>query len=87
MIAKVSKYTKSDNAANCSKTISAMSNKFRRQLDMHEVEPTRSEFDCFFDYASDAIRIINNDFTIRRINRAFAVMTGVNQSEVIGKKC
>jgi PAS domain S-box-containing protein len=35
----------------------------------------------------DAIRVINKDFTIRCINRAFAEMTGVNQDEVTGKKC
>jgi PAS domain S-box-containing protein len=49
--------------------------------------PVRSEFEQLVDASKDAIRIINKDFTIRQINRAFADMTGVNQNDVIGGKC
>jgi PAS domain S-box-containing protein len=47
----------------------------------------RNEFEQLVDASNDAIRIINKDFSIRRINQAFAEMTGVNKNDVIGKKC
>jgi PAS domain S-box-containing protein len=50
-------------------------------------QPARSEFEQLAESSNDAIRIINKDFTIRYINRAFAEMTGINQNDVIGKKC
>jgi PAS domain S-box-containing protein len=52
-----------------------------------ELQVIGYEFKQLFDNAGDAIRVINKDFTIRRINRAFAEMTGVDQMEVSGKKC
>ncbi len=39
------------------------------------------------DSSIDAIRIISKDFTVLRINKAFAEMTGVNSIALIGKKC
>jgi PAS domain S-box-containing protein len=53
----------------------------------YNLEKHGNETEFLFDNISDAIRVINSDFTIRRINRAFAEMTGVNQDEVAGKKC
>lgn len=53
----------------------------------HEYQPTRSEFEQLAEASNDAIRIINNDFTIRYINRGFADIAGVNQNDVVGKKC
>jgi PAS domain S-box-containing protein len=47
----------------------------------------KSEFEQLAEASNDAIRIINNDFTVRYINRAFADMTGVDQNYVVGKKC
>lgn len=47
----------------------------------------RSEFEQLAEASNDAIRIINNDFTIRYLNQTFAEMTGVNQNNVVGKKC
>jgi PAS domain S-box-containing protein len=47
----------------------------------------RSEFEQLVDASRDALRILNKDFTVRRINSAFAGMTGVNKTEVTGKKC
>lgn len=40
-----------------------------------------------FPEAGHAIRIINRDFTIRRINQAFAELSGVSPEEARGKKC
>jgi PAS domain S-box-containing protein len=52
-----------------------------------ERKSVRSEYEQVLDNTTDAIRIINKDFTVRRINRAFAEIVGVNQSDVVGKKC
>jgi PAS domain S-box-containing protein len=49
--------------------------------------PVRSEFEQLAEASNDAVRIINNDFTIRYFNHAFAKMTGVDQNNVLGKKC
>jgi PAS domain S-box-containing protein len=49
--------------------------------------PIRSEFEQLAESSNDAIRILNNDFTIRYINHSFAEMTGVNKDCAIGKKC
>jgi PAS domain S-box-containing protein len=50
-------------------------------------KPNLNEFEQFFDNSKDAVRILNRDFTVRRINRAFAEIASVNQHEVTGKKC
>jgi PAS domain S-box-containing protein len=47
----------------------------------------RSEFEQLADASRDAIRILNKDFTIRYVNRAYAEMTRVDQNDVVGKKC
>jgi PAS domain S-box-containing protein len=46
-----------------------------------------SEFEQLIDDSNDAIRVINKNFTIRRINKAFAKMTGVSPNSVMGKNC
>ena len=46
-----------------------------------------AEFDIIFNNTDRAIRIINQDFTIRRINRAFAHLTGLDPEQVMGRKC
>ncbi len=51
------------------------------------IERGNYEYKYLFDNTSDAIRVINNDFTIRRINQAFADMTGVDKDDVTGRKC
>jgi PAS domain S-box-containing protein len=49
--------------------------------------PVRSEIEQIFEASNDFVRIINSDFTIRYINHTFAEMAGVNQDDVVGKKC
>ncbi len=46
-----------------------------------------NELKQILDDSPQAVRIINKDFTVRRINHAFAEMTGANRDYVIGKKC
>jgi PAS domain S-box-containing protein len=53
----------------------------------HDSKPQGNELEYLFNNTSDAVRVINSDFTIRRINRAFAEMTEVNQNNIVGKKC
>lgn len=47
----------------------------------------RDEFDIIFNSTDRAIRVINHDFTIRRINQAFADLSGVDPEQAIGRKC
>jgi PAS domain S-box-containing protein len=51
------------------------------------VNQCNDEYKYLFDNTSDAIRVINNDFTIRRINQSFADITGVDKNDVAGRKC
>jgi PAS domain S-box-containing protein len=52
-----------------------------------ELSKTRHELSHSLDYTNIPLRIINSDFTVRRVNRAFADMTGMSQEQVNGKKC
>jgi PAS domain S-box-containing protein len=59
--------------------------------DEHSIKNKRSaqthDNEMLSENPNDAIRIINKDYSVRRINNAFAEMTGVNQNDVVGKKC
>ncbi len=81
MIVKSSKLHKPDRLHISGKSIS---NSHKKSYTQSELE---NEIEELLDSSNDAIRAINSDFTIRRINRIFAEITGVNQNEVIGKKC
>jgi PAS domain S-box-containing protein len=52
-----------------------------------ELSATRNEFESLLENSLDAIRIIDKNFTVRRINRAFADITGADHGNVTGKKC
>jgi PAS domain S-box-containing protein len=47
----------------------------------------RSEFEQLAEASTDAIRVINRDFSIHYINRIFSEMTGVAQNNIAGRKC
>jgi PAS domain S-box-containing protein len=47
----------------------------------------KSEVEQILEASNDAIRIINSDFTIRRINHVFSSMIKLNQNRIAGKKC
>jgi PAS domain S-box-containing protein len=51
------------------------------------LDTLQSEFEQLIQHPAHAIRIINNDFTIRFINKAFANMSGITPEEAIGRKC
>ncbi|MFB0559044.1 MAG: PAS domain S-box protein [Dehalococcoidales bacterium] len=46
-----------------------------------------AEIERIFNTVSDAMRLIDKDFNILRVNDAYAVLTGVSKSEAVGKKC
>ena len=46
-----------------------------------------AELNQVFQTAADGMRLIDKDFNILRINETFAVLTGINKEEAIGKKC
>jgi PAS domain S-box-containing protein len=52
-----------------------------------ELEETKHELNHSFDAAEHGIRVINRDFTVRVVNRAFSEMFGIDQRSAIGKKC
>ena len=46
-----------------------------------------TELEVILDNTSQGIRIINRNFTIRRINKAFAELSGISPEEAVGRKC
>jgi PAS domain S-box-containing protein len=67
--------------------VSKINNYKKLKYNIKKNQLSRSEFEQLAEASNDSIRIINKDFTIRYINQSFAEMTGVNQNDVIGKKC
>jgi PAS domain S-box-containing protein len=47
----------------------------------------QAELSQILDSAGCGIRIINRDFTLRRINQTFSLMSGVTPEAATGKKC
>ncbi|MCK4697232.1 MAG: PAS domain S-box protein, partial [Dehalococcoidia bacterium] len=46
-----------------------------------------AELGQIFDATADAIRVIDKDFNILRINEASVTLSGVSKDEAVGKKC
>lgn len=85
MSAKVPGSAGSAKGNRLTKTTSA--NSERPQIRLAKTGSTAHDFGNIFDNIRDAIRIIEKDFTVHRVNRAFAEMSGAEQNEVAGKKC
>jgi PAS domain S-box-containing protein len=85
----ISKSFESSLKSKQNKSISAQNGTPSAASEIHKqkINICSDEAEYLFNNTGDAIRVINSDFTIRRINRAFAEMTGVVQTEVTGKKC
>ena len=47
----------------------------------------RTEFEHVLDMVTHGMRIINKDYSIKAINKAFAELSGVGAEEAIGRKC
>jgi PAS domain S-box-containing protein len=59
---------------------SSASERWLLEVDSHQL-------DNIFDNLDRAIRVIDKDFRVIRINRAFSEMAGIKPEEAIGKKC
>jgi PAS domain S-box-containing protein len=46
-----------------------------------------TELTQIFDTAADAMRVVDRDFNIIRVNETFAALSGMTKEEAIGKKC
>jgi PAS domain S-box-containing protein len=82
---KISKARKSNDPPDRGKAVLTKSDRYHPTINASKF--TRTELEQLAEASNDAVRVINRDFTIRYINHAFAEMTGVNQDNVIGKKC
>jgi PAS domain S-box-containing protein len=58
----------------------------RRQAE-EESELARAELNQIFQTAADGMRVIDKDFRVLRANKTFLQMSGVSESEAVGKKC
>jgi two-component system NtrC family sensor kinase len=52
-----------------------------------DLQLAHAELDQIFQTASVGLRVVNSDFTVLKINRTLANMTGVNEADAVGKKC
>jgi PAS domain-containing protein len=46
-----------------------------------------NELNQIFNTATDGIRVIDRNFNMIRVNETFSRMSGINEAEVLGKKC
>ncbi len=46
-----------------------------------------AEVDQIFNTSADAMRVVDKDFNMLRVNQTFATLTGVSVDEAAGKKC
>ncbi|MDY6838910.1 MAG: response regulator [Thermodesulfobacteriota bacterium] len=45
------------------------------------------ELKQIFDTSADGMRVVDKEFNVLRVNRAFAMLSGRNETEALGKKC
>ena len=46
-----------------------------------------TELTQIFDTAADAMRVVDRDFNILRVNETFSALSGIAKEEAVGKKC
>ena len=46
-----------------------------------------TELTQIFDTAADAMRVVDRDFTVLRVNETFSELSGIAKGEAVGKKC
>jgi PAS domain S-box-containing protein len=52
-----------------------------------DLQLAHAELDQIFQTASVAMRVVDRDFNVLKINKTFATITGVNETDAVGKKC
>ncbi|MCK5820597.1 MAG: PAS domain-containing sensor histidine kinase [Bacteroidales bacterium] len=55
--------------------------------DITERKHREYEIDAIFNTAANGMRLISNDYTIKRVNNTFCEMVGLSSKDIIGKKC
>ena len=61
--------------------------RYREMISADQLAQSFQELDKIFNTTTDAMRVINVDFEITRVNEAFAALTGLALEEIPGKKC
>ncbi|MBU4262517.1 MAG: PAS domain-containing protein [Proteobacteria bacterium] len=51
------------------------------------IKASHAELNYIFNAASAGMRVVDNNYTVIRVNRNFLQMVGLSMEEVIGKKC
>jgi len=57
------------------------------QQTMAEVDELSTELVQILNTISTGIRVIDQNYTIRRVNKSFCTMTGMTEEELVGSKC
>ena len=52
-----------------------------------KIKNTQWEFEQIFNAAADGMRVVDEDFTVVKVNRSFAAMYGVGREKLVGQKC
>jgi PAS domain S-box-containing protein len=52
-----------------------------------DLQQAHAELDQIFQTASVAMRLVDSNYNVLKINKTFEHLTGVNETEAIGKKC
>jgi PAS domain S-box-containing protein len=52
-----------------------------------ELRQAHAELDQIFQTASVAMRLVDLDFTVLKVNRTYEILTGVKDAYAVGKKC
>ncbi|BBO92190.1 PAS domain-containing protein [Desulfosarcina ovata] len=52
-----------------------------------DIRQAHAEMDQIFQTASVGMRVINHQFTILKVNRAFSELTGIDCENAVGKRC
>lgn len=58
----------------------------RRRAEMEAIS-ANTELTQIFDTAADAMRVVDRNFNIIRVNETFATLSGVTKEDAIGRKC
>ncbi len=52
-----------------------------------DLQQAHAELDQIFQTASVAMRLVDRNYNVLKINKTFEKLTGINESDAIGKKC
>jgi PAS domain S-box-containing protein len=58
-----------------------------RKVNNPAEDTSRAEYEALFASTEVGVRILDKDFTIRRVNHTFADMFGLDPEQVVGRKC